>query len=838
MVDFNKHINTKFVKKKTDPVDIYNDLDRSSETGPLRPSQELILNKWYKDSKNKSQIVKLHTGEGKTLIGLLLLQSKINSENEPCVYVCPNIYLAQQVMSEAKKFGVPYCYIGSDRELPEEFLNGTRILITHVQKMFNGETKFLLDNKSIDVNTVILDDSHACIDSIKKSFTISVKSSHGLYKDIFELFHDSLKEQGEGSFLEIENSEYNTMLPIPYWSWIDKASEVTRLILKYKTDLDIRFAWPLIKDSINKCQAYISGSYLEISPAYMPISRFGSFYNAKQQVLMSATTQDDGFFIKGLGFSIDSVTSPLVNEELKWSGEKMLLMPSLVDDGLDRETILKALAKPLEKKFGIISLTPDFKSKKFYTKIGAKVATSTSIFEDVKSLKSGDLKKCVVFANRYDGIDLPDNTCRVLIIDSKPYFDSLLNRYEEECRTNSDIINIQIAQKIEQGLGRSVRGQKDYSAIVLLGGDLVKFMKSPSTNKYFSNQTKQQISIGLKVCQYAKDDISEEDPPLKIVTGLLSQSINRDEGWKNFYTSEMDKLGEHSSSNNIYEKLELERKAEELYFSNQLEESCTVMQRLIDEYPEERYWYLQLLAKYTYGISKVDSNSLQISAFKKNRNLLKPKDGIEYSKIAFVNEKRTKRIREWIKKFDSYSELKISLDGTLDNFSFGMDSEKFEQALDECGKALGFVCQRPDKEIKKGPDNLWCGKNNQFILLECKNEVELKRKSINKKEAGQMNTHTGWFQETYGDASCKRILIIPTYKVSYYANFTHDVEIMTYKLLNKFKSNIVSFFKEFKKFEIHEISDEKIQELINYYNLDLASIMSKYSRPPVDEKKT
>lgn len=36
-------------------------------------------------------------------------------------------------------------------------------------------------------------------------------------------FCDELKEQGEGSYLEMENGVgYNTLLPIPYWSWIDK----------------------------------------------------------------------------------------------------------------------------------------------------------------------------------------------------------------------------------------------------------------------------------------------------------------------------------------------------------------------------------------------------------------------------------------------------------------------------------------------------------------------------------------------------------------------------------------------------------------------------------------
>ena len=119
------------------------------------------------------------------------------------------------------------------------------------------------------------------------------------------------------------------------------------------------------------------------------------------------------------------------------------------------------------------------------TALVQKVATTNNIYETVKSLKDGNYSQAVVFANRYDGIDLPDNACRILIIDSKPYFDSLLDRYEEDCRSESDIMNIRIAQKVEQGLGRSVRGEKDYSIIVLVGGDLIKFAKSQLSSKYF-----------------------------------------------------------------------------------------------------------------------------------------------------------------------------------------------------------------------------------------------------------------------------------------------------------------------------------------------------------------
>jgi len=834
MVDFKKRLKKKSLPKKVNPVEIYDSLDRRSETGPLRPSQERVLTEWFESRKyEKNNIIKLHTGEGKTLIGLLLLHSKINSGEGPCLYICPNKYLAEQVRQEAQKFGIPICEIGTQNDLPDEFFDGSKILITHVQKVFNGKTIFGLGNKSITVGSIILDDSHACIDSIKDSLTIKVDKNNELYKSTITLFEDDIKEQGEGSFLEIESGDYNTMLPIPYWSWYEKRDEITRAIIKNKDDKNVKFVWPVIKDFVANCQAFISGETLEISPTLMPIDKFGTFSRAKNRILMSATTQDDSFFIKGLGFDVKSVTNPLTDKELKWSGEKMILIPSLINEELERDSVISWLAKPNPKRnYGIVSLVPGFSKKQQYEKIGAKVATTSDIFEVVKSLKDGNYSQAVVFANRYDGIDLPDNACRILIIDSKPYFDSLLDRYEEDCRSESDIMNIRIAQKVEQGLGRSVRGEKDYSIIVLVGGDLIKFAKSQRSSKYFSSQTRKQIEIGIQVASFANED-SKNETPYQVLVNLMSQALARDEGWKDYYSEEMDNIDAEMERGEIYETLKIEYDAEKLFMIGEYGKACVMMQSLCDKFSDddlERGWYLQQLARYKYRTSKVDSNRIQKSAFQNNLQLLKPKEGISYKKIEYINQNRVRRNKEWITQYHSYDEMMISVDGILQNLSFGMPSEKFEAALKDIGEAIGFLSQRPDKEIKKGPDNLWCGVENQYFLLECKNEVADTRSEISKHEAGQMNTHSAWFESIYGkEAKCKRILIIPVIKLSYHGDFTHTVEIMRKNSLKKLKENIRNYFKEFANCILSDVSDQKIQQLIDAHELDIANLTTKYS---------
>lgn len=62
MVDFKKKLGLKSIQKKINPIEIYDELDRKSETGPLRPVQIEILKEWLNRKEDQDLILKLHTG--------------------------------------------------------------------------------------------------------------------------------------------------------------------------------------------------------------------------------------------------------------------------------------------------------------------------------------------------------------------------------------------------------------------------------------------------------------------------------------------------------------------------------------------------------------------------------------------------------------------------------------------------------------------------------------------------------------------------------------------------------------------------------------------------------
>ncbi len=90
-------------------------------------------------------------------------------------------------------------------------------------------------------------------------------------------------------------------------------------------------------------------------------------------------------------------------------------------------------------------------------------------------IKDGKANKVIVLLNAYDGIDLPDNTCRILCLDSLPNNRSLIEQYESEIRLESTIRRRMMAQRIEQGIGRGIRGTSDMCIVIIIGSDLAKY---------------------------------------------------------------------------------------------------------------------------------------------------------------------------------------------------------------------------------------------------------------------------------------------------------------------------------------------------------------------------
>ena len=833
MVDFKKRLAGKQVARVSDPVRLYDTLDRAHDKGPLRSSQEAVLRAWNEQGRNKKDvIVKLHTGQGKTLVGLLMLLARLNEGNGPAVYLCPNNFLIDQTVEQAKQFGVVTCV--ADPDLPEAFLNSERILVTSVQKLFNGLTKFGLHRRSVEVGTLLMDDAHACADAIRESCQLRIPNSDAAYESVRTLFAAELEAQGVGTFADILNGKRDAMLPVPYWAWHDRESDVASILSAAVERSSIKFAWPLIKNMLRHCQCVVSGTSIEVEPYIAPLDAFGSYWNCSHRIFMSATVTDDAFLIKGLRLPPEAILEPMVYDKESWSGEKMVLLPTLIDESLDRSKLVAHFAPPnVRRQAGIVVLATSFARTGDWSAYKAKIADTESVWKDVNALKDGKYDSTLVLVNRYDGVDLPDDACRILVFDGKPYSESLTDLYEEACRPDSNATLMRAVRTVEQGMGRSVRGEKDYCVIVVLGDDLTRLLRDRMSRSFLSSQMATQIEIGLEIAGMAKSEIKEGAAALEAFTGLIRQCLERDDGWKAFYAEQMDQVTPSGSNRKILEIYASELEAEQLFMRGEFVRASERIQKLLDSQgdlrPDDIGWYLQTMARYNYPGNRVEFQRLQLAGHNKNRMLMRPPQGMTVAKLQGISQGRVERIAAWISEHGTYGQLDVSLSDILGRLVFGVKADRFEKALHELSSALGYAGERPDKEWKEGPDNLWALDATNYLVWESKSEVDLNRAEISKYEADQMNSSAAWFEKHYPGAVAKYIEIHPASEVSSAAAFRIPVGVMREKELNRFTRAVRLFFKSFEALDFADLSLPHIQNLLVQHALDTENLLSSDS---------
>ena len=164
----------------------------------------------------------------------------------------------------------------------------------------------------------------------------------------------------------------------------------------------------------------------------------------------------------------------------------------------------------------------------------------------------------------------------------------------------------------------------------------------------------------------------------------------------------------------------------------------------------------------------------------------------------------------------------------LSNLHIGSEYEKFEEALNEIGIVLGFVCSRPDKETGGyGPDNLWAIDSSEYLVIECKTEATTQ--TIKKDYCNQLSGSVNWFKENYAYPNkCIPIMVHPSKFIDMVASPDENMRVMTEKELEYFRKNLRDFFGAL----CHNGNNSdisKINELLRIYKLRKDDIASMYT---------
>jgi len=202
----------------------------------------------------------------------------------------------------------------------------------------------------------------------------------------------------------------------------------------------------------------------------------------------------------------------------------MILIPDLMPFAYEARDDSKRLLKwTSDQKLGSVVLVSSGERAKGWSDIATVPSGSKDVSSVVEALQSGQTAGPVVFANRYDGIDLPGNACRLLIMSGLPTGTSNYGLFRANSLYGGATITRMLAQRIEQGIGRGARGSGDHCVILLVGADLAAWIAKSANFRFLTAATKAQLEMGSEISKEVKD--------LRDVASTMKRSYTRDWGW-------------------------------------------------------------------------------------------------------------------------------------------------------------------------------------------------------------------------------------------------------------------------------------------------------------------
>ncbi len=813
-IDFSKLSAALNQKNIIEPREIFLSLTNKSQkyNGYLRDVQTEVLELWYQNRNKKDNIIKMNTGSGKTVVGLLLLKSCINENKGKCVYVVPDNYLVEQVIKEANDLG-----INVTKDIDNiNFISGKAILVINIHKLINGKSVFGINGK-IDIDSILIDDVHSCLEIAETKSMISINREKytKLYQDILDMFYDSLKQQNESNLINIKDGDYaSSPMLVPFWDFNNKITELLNKFKDYKQEDIFKFNAPMIIDMLELCDCCISYDCIEISMRNLPIYKISSFENANRRIFMSATLEDDSILIRD--FDIDpNINNVICPKNATDIGDRLIITPQAINPNITDEEI-KYQLKELSKHYRIVVIVPSCRRAIYWNDVADRIFNNNNI----NSINNYNLGLDILI-NRYDGIDLKDDKCRVIVIDGLPNASTNYDQIKESMLSSSDDILREKVQKIEQGMGRGVRSNEDFCGIIIMGSKMPKILYDKQTRKYFSVATLKQIELSEMIVE------SMERKDIKEFFEVLQLCLNRNEEWTRISRSVVSELKYKNKLNIPNREVKFRRACNELLAKN-YNSAIKILEEYINEEKNEvlKGYAQMILAKYINLINPNRAQEVLLSAKKLNKNIIAPINGIRYQKTDMYNE-QAKELQNFIKNNNiKPNEYLIMINDILSNLNFESSHNEFEESIRLLGKYIGLFSERPEKEYNNGgPDNLWGMGDNLYYVIECKNESN--STEISKRDCGQLHNSKSWFYKEYGSKfKCIPIIIHRNNKFEKSASPEEDFRILDKDNLDLLKENV-------QKFAIALCSDisniDNLDILLKNYNLTKNNFINYYT---------
>ncbi|MCY4184212.1 MAG: DEAD/DEAH box helicase family protein [Rhodobacteraceae bacterium] len=747
------------------PIKVFESLP-SLKTTPndLWRGQAEALENWHKHRQKNDVLVSLNTGAGKTIVGLLIAQSLVNERYENVLYICSTIDLVKQTSEEASSIGL----VAHTKRVKNEFDNdlfekGKGFCITTYHALFNGFSRL---RRSHFPKAIIFDDAHVAESILRENFTLQIVRAEKpeLFNQIAQLFAPHFNDLGIPAQFEDSLTKANphkTAFVAPRGLQRNK-NQLLQIFKKNQISEDINLKYPFehLKDHIEACAGVFTNGVFELTPPFLPSLAIDVFEQPIKRIYLSATLQSQTEFIRAFGRKPQEVIIPSNDAG---NGERLIIGGQAIKEGFSIDFI-----KKLSSKNKVIIAVPNYFEAEKWSDL-AVPSERDSFSEDLDEFRNSQ-NGVFILVSRVDGIDLPHETCRLMIMQGLPGGSSLLERYQRDSLRMGNILASKIANRIAQLFGRINRGRNDYGVFLLEGHELNVWL---GTDRYVSllpRLLQKQILLGRNV-QEGLGILTHEG-----VEKTINSVLSREQTWLDYYEREI-RAGELNQKQVNKAKV-AEQKIEDATIS----EAKYAAYLWNKDYKEARIEIEKSINK----IAAIDAplsgwHSVWLGAVYDLEHDIESADSayvIARKRIGTgITLPRKSSRNTTLEITDPKNNLCLSLENYLgfakgNNFPRGLEqvktsfaaikstSNNAEESVRFLGEILGFETSRPDNDSRKGPDVLWVDdETNEVLAFELKTDKNIPTK-YRKKDIGQGHNHIAWVNENFQNYNFRGLVFI------------------------------------------------------------------------------
>jgi hypothetical protein len=747
------------------PEELFYGLTRNKSHAYIRGQQQDVLREYKKISGGRDIGFELPTGTGKTTVGLLVAEWKRRT-GQRAAYLALTNQLAAQVLEESDRLGISCADLRGTKKArsPVEegrYLTGEAVGVTTYANLFN--TNPIIQPSGV----IIFDDAHSGEQTCADMWTVTI-TDPSLFNSALAALKASLTDAQFNAILygsDPTNVQLCDVLGHP---------ECIPSVLALMNESELgtqKFRWGLIKHNLSACLFLVGLGEIAIRPIIAPTDTHKPFAETEQRIYLSATLGGEGDLQRA--YNINGNVQLLRANAPHW-GRRYIFVPGLYSDDESAAAVIGSAWDAMSVRRAVLLAPSERQMLSHFSQLQAvfsikPIQMLAQQIGDSLTPFTSQTEVMLTLAGRYDGLDLPDDSCRLLIMAESPAAVNALERHLSTQWKLGPLVKKRERTRLIQGMGRCTRNAADFSVIFWMGQSLVNAAASGLT-KHMPPELQAELTWGI---EQSKLIDSDADGLASMVRGLLEIEEYRKQA--NTAINEILKKQPETQFSEYHDvALEESRYAQALWagnYSEAYERARGIADKITDsaltgyrawwlyqasraaalgknfEAERDSLWRASSCGIYTGWLTSIYNHRGQ-------QPLNKVQSEIEPNAEAIWNV-----MDQWGwagPKFDKT--LK-----TMQDFLSQSAATQYHQGLELLGKCCGLV---PTRSTEPGAaDVVWTFPSGLDVAFEAKTDKKLDG-ALYKKELQEAKGHIDWVKNKLGHMTPIEVVVVsPTAKL-------------------------------------------------------------------------